>query len=221
MKQVNKVIKKIKRYNPKFNDELVKEAFQFAKLHHSEQVRASGEAFIEHPVNVALILVELEMDEATIVAALLHDILEDTDVTREQLEDVFGQEIAELIEGVTKLSQIQFKSRRDHQAENLRKMLLAMAKDLRVILIKLADRLHNMRTLKFLEEDRRQRIAQETREIYAPLAHRLGIFQLKWQLEDLAFETLEPKKYAQITKMIDQKRAQRERYIKNAIQLMS
>ena len=220
MKQINKLVKKIKKYNPKLNDELLREAYEFAKLHHSEQVRASGEAFIEHPLQVANILVDLKIDEATVVAALLHDILEDTDVTKEQLEDVFGAEIAGLIEGVTKLSQIQFKNRREQQAENLRKMFLAMAKDLRVVLIKLADRLHNMRTLEFLEADKRERIAIETREIYAPLAHRLGIFQLKWQLEDLAFEALEPKKYAQISKMIDQKRGERERYIKSAIQFI-
>lgn len=221
MENIKKLIKKVHTYNQDLNADLIKQAYEFAKLHHSEQFRASGEAFIQHPLEVALILAELEMDEATIVAALLHDILEDTDVSTKEVEAKFGTEIASLIEGVTKLSSIQFKNQRQHQAENLRKMFLAMAKDLRVVLIKLADRLHNMRTLEFLDADKRKRIALETREIYAPLAHRLGIFQLKWQLEDLAFETLEPKKYAQISNMIDQKRAQRERYVKNAIKVIN
>ncbi len=221
MKKINSLIEKIKEYNPKLDEALLVKAYEFAKLYHSEQFRASGEAFIEHPVQVAFILADLQMDEASIVAALLHDLLEDTDVELKQLDEHFGKEITSLIEGLTKLSKIQFKSQREHQAENLRKMFLAMAKDLRVVLIKLADRLHNMRTLRYLSDEKRQRIALETREIYAPLAHRLGVFQLKWQLEDLAFETLEPNKYAQISKMIDQKRAERERYIKQAIRFIS
>jgi len=217
MKNIETLIKQIKSYIPNLDEKLLIKAYDFAKLHHAEQYRASGEAFIEHPYKVASILAGLQMDEPTILAALLHDILEDTDVTLKTLEKTFGTEIAGLIDGVTKLSHIQFKSEKDHQAENLRKMFLAMARDLRVVVIKLADRLHNMRTLSFLDEEKRRRVAVETREIYAPLAHRLGIFQLKWQLEDLSFEALEPKKYAQISKMIDEKRTQRERYVKETI----
>ncbi len=221
MKKIQNLTKKVKSYNSKLDEELINNAYEFAKTYHGKQSRASGEAFIEHPLEVAFILAELEMDEATIVAALLHDILEDTDASLKQLERTFSPEIASMIDGVTKLSHIKFKTQKEHQAENLRKMFLAMARDLRVVLIKLADRLHNMRTVKYLSEDKRKRIAKETREIYAPLAHRLGIFQLKWQLEDLAFETLENKKYDQISKMVDQKRAERERYIKDAIRLIN
>lgn len=217
MNKINNLIKKIKSYNPKLNEGLIIKAYEFAREHHAAQTRASGEAFIEHPLEVANILATLEMDEPTIIAGLLHDILEDTDVSEKQVENNFGLGIASLIDGVTKLSNIQFKSEQEHQAENLRKMFLAMAKDLRVVVIKLADRLHNMRTLSYLDEAKRQRIALETREIYAPLAHRLGIFQLKWQLEDLSFEVLEPKKYAQISKMVSERRAEREGYIKDAI----
>ncbi|HEY7106889.1 MAG TPA: bifunctional (p)ppGpp synthetase/guanosine-3',5'-bis(diphosphate) 3'-pyrophosphohydrolase [Acidimicrobiia bacterium] len=181
---------------------LIEHAFDIAKLAHSEQVRRSGEPYITHPLGVALILADLGLDDVTIAAALLHDAVEDTSVTVEQIEAELGADVAAIVDGVTKLDRLQFDSKEEQQAATLRKMLVAMAKDIRVLLIKLADRLHNMRTLASLPEFKQRRIAQETLDIYAPLAHRLGIADVKWQLEDLAFATLYPERYAEIEQMV-------------------
>jgi len=181
---------------------LIERAFELARDAHAEQVRRSGEPYITHPLGVALILADLGLDDVTIAAALLHDAVEDTSVTVEQIERELGGEVAAIVDGVTKLDRLQFDSKEAQQAATLRKMLVAMAKDIRVLLIKLADRLHNMRTLASLPEFKQRRIAQETLDIYAPLAHRLGIADMKWQLEDLAFATLYPQRYAEIEQMV-------------------
>ncbi len=185
-------------------------AIEFARKAHAGQKRASGAPYVEHPLAVASILADLRMDVPTIVAALLHDVVEDTAVTLEDISEQFGEEVAQLVDGVTKLDRLEVRTREEEQAENLRKMLLAMAKDIRVILIKLADRLHNMRTLKHLTADRVQRIARETMEIYAPLAHRLGIFRIKWELEDLAFQHLQPEAFQTVKELVAKKRLERE-----------
>ncbi|KPA17013.1 GTP pyrophosphokinase, partial [Candidatus Magnetomorum sp. HK-1] len=177
------------------NISLVTDAYYFAKKIHHGQKRRSGSPYISHPVSVAEILTTLEVDETTIAAGLLHDTLEDSNITRQDLVIRFGETITHLIEGVTKLGQITLASKEELQAENFRKMFLAMATDIRVIVIKLVDRLHNMRTLKYLPYHKIQRIALETSEIYAPLAHRLGMSQIKWELEDLCFRYLNPEEY--------------------------
>ena len=195
-------------------------AFQFADKAHAGQKRKSGEPFVAHPVEVAIILAGLHMDVETIVAALLHDTIEDTEVTAEVVTEQFGPEVAELVEGVTKVSRIEVESLTDEQTATLRKMLVAMNKDIRVIVIKLADRLHNMRTLGSLREDRRIFKSRETLEIYAPIAHRLGISSIKWELEDLAFMYLEPNKYKQVSRMVIESRAEREAYLDQVIDLL-
>ena len=173
------------------------------------QLRKSGEPYIIHPVQVAYTLAELELDEATICAALLHDVVEDTEVTQEDLTKEFGKEIAEMVDGVTKLGKLGYTSIQEQQVENYRKMFLAMGKDIRVILIKLADRLHNMRTLKYLSRERQIANAKETMDLYAPLANRLGVYSLKWELEDLAFKYLYPEDFREIVEGIDRKREER------------
>jgi GTP pyrophosphokinase len=200
--------------------ELLRHAFSLASQAHARQTRASGEPYIQHCLAAAQMLAELRLDTDTLAAALLHDTLEDTNVTYEELEVEFGEQIANLVDGVTKLGQIDQLSgmserniEEDTQAESLRKMFLAMVDDVRVVLIKLADRLHNMRTLGSLPEHKRKRIARETMEIFAPLANRLGIWQIKWELEDLSFRHLEPETYKEIAKLIDERRLDRERYI--------
>ena len=195
-------------------------AFAFADEAHAGQKRKSGEPFIAHPVEVAIILGGLHMDVETICAALLHDTVEDTDVTREDVVELFGEDVAQLVEGVTKITQIEVGTLTDEQAATIRKMLVAMNKDIRVIVIKLADRLHNMRTLGSLREDRRIYKSRETLEIYAPIAHRLGISSIKWELEDLAFFYLEPMKYKQVANMITGSRAERETYLAEVIDVL-
>lgn len=214
------LIAEIKKYNPDFDIVLLRKTYDFAAKAHEGQQRISGEAFINHPLNVANGLAKLELDVVTISAGLLHDVVEDTDIPLEAIEESFGSEIALLVDGVTKLSRIEYKNKMEQQVDNLRKMFLAMAKDIRVILIKLADRLHNMRTLKYMNETKQKEIAFETMEIFAPLAHRLGIYKLKWELEDLAFRYLEPEKYYQLVEGIAKKRAEREEYIKNVITVL-
>lgn len=196
---------------------LVEKAYSFAEEAHRGQLRNSGEEYIQHPLEVAKILSELEMDEATIAAGFLHDVVEDTKYTVEDIEKEFGSQVALLVDGVTKLGRIEYKSKEELQVENLRKMFLAMAKDIRVILIKLADRLHNMRTLKFHSEKKQKEIALETLEIFAPLANRLGIFRIKWELEDLSFRYLKPQEYYDLSEGIALKRAEREVQINEVI----
>jgi guanosine-3',5'-bis(diphosphate) 3'-pyrophosphohydrolase len=206
----------VAEYNPDVDRELLERAFVFASERHEGQQRRSGEDFILHPLGVARILAELGRDDATLAAALAHDVVEDTQATVEEVRAEFGEEVANLVEGVTKLTRIQFQSREQAQAENYRKMVMAMAEDYRVILIKLADRLHNMRTIEYLGKQKQLQKARETLEVYAPLAHRLGIHTIKWELEDLAFQTLHPRKYSEIESMVNQRRADREKFVQNA-----
>lgn len=204
------LIERVRTHHPTMDLKLVERAYRFSEAAHRGQYRDSGDLFFQHPYEVARILADLELDAATVSAGLLHDVLEDTHVTREELEAEFGPEIVRLVDGVTKLSRIPFRTQEEHQAESLRKMFLAMADDLRVILIKLVDRLHNMRTLAHLPGDRQRKIAAETLEIYAPLAHRLGVWALKWEMEDLAFRYIEPAAYAELAATIAARRRERE-----------
>src|SRR5215475_4901701 len=192
---------------------MIEHAYEIARHAHREQVRRSGEPYITHPVGVALVLADLGLDDVTIAAALLHDAVEDTSVTQADIEEELGADVATIVDGVTKLDRLQFDSKEAQQAATLRKMLVAMAKDIRVLLIKLADRLHNMRTISSLPEAKQRRIAQETLDVYAPLAHRLGIAGVKWQLEDLSFQVLHPKRYAEIEQMVTARAPEREEYL--------
>jgi GTP diphosphokinase / guanosine-3',5'-bis(diphosphate) 3'-diphosphatase len=201
--------------------ELVTRAFRYAAAAHEGQQRRSGSPFIEHPVGVARICAQLRLDEQTIAAALLHDVVEDTETEIEEVRAEFGDEISKLVEGVTKLTRIQFQSREQAEAENYRKMVVAMSEDVRVILIKLADRLHNMRTIEYLGKQKQIQKAKETLEVYAPLAHRLGIHALKWELEDLAFQTLHPRKYEEIRTMVAERRADREAHVAEAADVLT
>ena len=195
----------------------IREAFEVAREAHSEQVRRSGEPYIAHPLGVALILAELGLDDVTIIGALLHDAVEDTTLTLADLETRFGTEVAAIVDGVTKLDRLHFDSQEAQQAATLRKMLVAMASDIRVLLIKLADRLHNLRTIASLPEAKQRRIAQETLDVYAPLAHRLGIADVKWQLEDLAFAVLHPKRYAEIEQMVASRAPERDQHLQQVV----
>ena len=212
-KTIEDVIKVAKEKNKKTDTKLIMRAYEYAKKHHGDQKRKSGEPYIIHPLQVAYILAGLELDAETISAALLHDVVEDTDVTHEDLVKDFGNTIAEMVEGVTKLGKLNYTTKEEQQVEDYRKMFLAMGKDIRVILIKLADRLHNMRTLKYLSRDRQIANAKETMDLYAPLANRLGIYSLKWELEDLAFKYLYPEEYHEIVKGLDKKRDERLAFI--------
>src|SRR5437588_1110320 len=210
---IDALVRTIKDYNPKADLKEVQRAFGFAEESHRGQKRASGEDFIEHPLGVAQILVELGMDTTTLVAALLHDVVEDTDLSIEQIEGEFGPQVAQLVDGVTKLDRITFRSREAEQAENVRKMMVAMARDIRVLLIKLADRLHNMRTLGSMPSNKQRQKATETLEIYAPLAHRLGVDRLKWELEDLSFATMYPKRHKEIASLVESREGERQEYL--------
>lgn len=207
-------------YLPQDDMDRLDKAYLFARKAHNGQYRKTGEPYIIHPVEVAIILSELHMDLQVLTAALLHDVVEDCDVTKEEVADLFSETVAELVDGVTKITRIEVETLTDTQVATIRKMLVAMSNDIRVIVIKLADRLHNMRTLQGLKEDRRIFKSKETMEIYAPLANRLGMNSIKWELEDLAFHYLEPDKYARVSKMVNETREAREAYIDNAIALL-
>lgn len=214
---LQELLSRVRKYMPDADTDLITKAYYFCKECHEGQYRNSGEKYYVHPVNVALILTDLNMDDITITAALLHDVLEDTDVTYDTLVSEFGEEVANLVDGVTKLKKLKYKSKQENQAENLRKMVLAMAKDIRVVIIKLADRLHNMRTLEYMTEEKKKEKAIETLEIYAPLAHRLGISKIKWELEDLSLRYLDPRGYYDLVEKVNKRRKEREEYIQRII----
>lgn len=211
--KIQDIIAKRKEHSRRVDTKLIMKAYNLANEKHKEQKRGSGEPYIIHPLNVAYILADIGLDDSTICAALLHDVVEDTDVTDAGLRREFSDEIADMVAGVTKLSKIQFATVEEQQVEDYRKMFLAMGKDIRVILIKLADRLHNMRTLKYLKRERQIANAKETRDLYAPLANRLGIYSLKWELEDLSFKYLEPEEYHELVEGINKKREERTKFI--------
>jgi len=213
---IDELIAEVAEYNPEVDRELLARAFRFAAKAHEGQQRRSGEEFIHHPYAVARICAELRQPDETIAAALLHDVVEDTEATLDEVKAEFGEDIAQLVDGVTKLTRVQFQSREQAEAENYRKMILAMAQDPGVILIKLADRLHNLRTIEYLGKQKQVQKAREALEVYAPLAHRLGIHTMKWQLEDLAFETLHPRKYTEIKAMVSERRGDREEHVREA-----
>jgi GTP diphosphokinase / guanosine-3',5'-bis(diphosphate) 3'-diphosphatase len=213
---VDELLEEVAAYNPEVDRELLTRAFRFAAGAHEGQQRRSGEEFIHHPWGVAKICAQLRLDEQTIAAALLHDVVEDTPTELDEVRGEFGEEIARLVDGVTKLTRVQFQSREQAEVENYRKMVVAMAEDERVILIKLADRLHNLRQIEYLGKQKQLQKARETLEVYAPLAHRLGIHALKWELEDLAFATLHPRKYEEIKTMVAERRTDREEHVREA-----
>lgn len=215
------LIKKVCSYNPDANIELLKKAYKFSSEAHSSQKRIEGSPYIEHPLAVASILADMKMDTATIAAGLLHDTIEDTGKTKREIKELFGEEIAFLVESVTKLSKIVFRTKEEAQAENFRKMLLAMSEDVRVMLIKFADRLHNMYTLKYLPEPKQQRIASETLEIYAPIANRLGIGWLKTEFEDLSFKFLMPKLYSELVRKVAKRKEEQEGYLNKLISIVN
>ena len=218
---IEKLIDKIKSVNPDANTELVEKAYEYAKEMHGDQKRESGEPYISHPLEVAYILADMQLDSEAIAAGLLHDVIEDTKSDYSEVAARFGDNVAMLVEGVTKLDKIQFTNKEEQQIENIRKMLLAMAKDIRVILIKLADRLHNMRTLKNVSPEKQRLKARETLEVYAPLAHRLGISTIKSELEDLALRHLDSVAYYEIAESIKKKKSEREQYISDIIKTIS
>jgi len=226
---IKPLLDKVKEYLPEDKIALVEDAFLFALKAHGNQLRLSGDPFISHPVETAMIVADLQLDETSVAAALLHDVPEDCGIPFSEIESRFGPEVKKLVEGVTRLDKISSQvqgtglkkiAESEAQVESLRKMFVAMAEDIRVVLIKLADRLHNMRTLKALSPEKQHRIARETMDIYAPLAHRLGIWQLRWELEDLAFRYLQPNEYRQIARLIAARRATRERYIEKVSQIL-
>ena len=214
---IAELISKVQTYDPSLDGSWLMRVYELADRAHDGQHRASGESYIEHPLAVAAILADLQMDRQTIAAALLHDVVEDTTITSEQVAAEFGDEIAALVEGVTKLTRIPYQCKEDAQVENLRKMFMAMAKDIRVIIIKLADRLHNMRTLGSLREEKQRAIARETLDIYSPIAHRLGIWRVKWEIEDLCLRYLEPAAYQDIVDRVNKTRSNREEDVREAI----
>jgi GTP pyrophosphokinase len=221
MLRFNDIADRMLEYDPHVDLERLQRAYVFTAKVHDGQERLSGEPYLIHPLEVAGILLDLHVDEDTIIAGLLHDTLEDTLTTREEIERLFGDRVAFLVEGLTKIARIEFRSAREQQAENFRKMLIAMSEDIRILMIKLADRLHNMRTIEHMKEESRRRIAQETMDIYVPLAHRLGVYWMKQELEDLAFRTLEPEVAAELEAQLLVSREEREVYIEDVIGIIS
>lgn len=217
----NRLVKKIKSYNTHVDENLVQKAYLISKKYHHDQYRKSGEPFIVHPLEVADILADIEMDQTSIIAAILHDLVEDTEFSLERVKKEFGKETANIIDGVTKLDKIIFHSKEEQQVENLRKMIIAMSEDIRIILVKLADRLHNMRTLSPFSKEKKRLKSMETLQIYAPIAHRLGIFQVKSELEDLSFKYLYPKQYVKIKNMVKEKISERKGLIDEAIEILN
>ena len=220
MTELSTLIEEIPKYQPGADLDLLQRAYRFSEVSHQGQQRASGEPYLSHPLEVAHLLVGFKMDVTTVTAGLLHDVLEDTPATKGDLEREFGKEIADLVDGVTKLGKLAFSSREERQAENFRKMLVAMARDLRVLMIKLADRLHNMRTLDYLPAEKSRKVAQETLDIYAPLAHRLGMAKVKAELEDLALRSLQPEDYVDLQRRVVKRRLEREADINHAIAIL-
>ncbi len=214
------LVGKIKTYNPNVDVKILDKAYKTAKKYHGDQLRKSGEPFIVHPLRVGIILADIELDQTSIAAAILHDVVEDTEYNLEKVTSEFGNSIARIINGVTKLDKLVFNTKEEQQVSNIRKMIIAMSEDVRIIIVKLADRLHNMRTLSPLNKEKRKKIANETLEVYAPIAHRLGIYQIKSELEDLSFQFLQKKEYQKIKEMIDEKLKERKILVDEAIVLV-
>jgi GTP pyrophosphokinase len=207
------LLRKVRSYRESEDLSLIKKAYEFSLQHHKGTARESGEPYLAHPLQVATLLAEMRLDTTAIAAGLLHDVVEDTSVTVDEIKTEFGEQVAHIVEGVTKISKIEFASSEEAQAENVRKMVLAMMDDIRVVLIKLADRLHNMRTLKFLSPERQQKIARETLDIYAPIAHRLGMGKIRGELEDLAFQYVDPISYDQVKDAVELRRKEGEAFL--------
>src|SRR2546426_8532923 len=210
MIRIEEIVENVASNHPQADLDLLRRAYLFSAREHKGQKRASGESYLVHPLEVANILADMRLDEVSVATGLLHDVVEDTLVEPEVIRESFGDEIAHLVDGLTKIAQISNQSREEQQAENVRKMLLAMVDDVRVVLVKLADRLHNMRTLEYLSAEKRRRIAQETMDIYAPIAHRLGMGKLRGELEELAFQNLHPEDYRELTAQLEKRRAANE-----------
>ena len=210
-----KLIEKMKFYNQPVNSNRIEQAYLLAKKAHDTQLRKDGSPFVTHPLAVAEITAEMGLDEDSIISAILHDVIEDSDITYEQIAHMFGAAVADMVDGVTKLTRVSYVSKEEQQVENLRKMFLAMSKDIRVLLIKIADRLHNMRTIEYQSEQKRREKALETMEIYAPLAHRLGMQKMKWELEDLSLEYLDPVGYNEITEGLVKRTEEREQFLED------
>ena len=217
---VEALIREVQEHHPDADGQAIRQAYRFAEERHSGQERHSGDPYITHPLGVARIVAGLGLDVDTIQAALLHDVVEDTGATLQDVEEEFGPQVAAMVDGVTKLTRIHFESQEERQAENYRKLIISMSSDIRVLLVKLSDRLHNMRTLSYMSKSKQMQKARETLEVYAPLAHRLGIHSLKWELEDLSFAALHPKRYAEIQQMVNQRRGDREAYVHDAGQIL-
>src|SRR6516165_1221585 len=213
MIRLEDILAKVEKHHPGDNLDLIRRAYIFSAKEHKGQVRASGEPYLTHPLEVANILAEMKMDAVTVSVGLLHDVVEDTLTTLEKIEELFGPEVAHIVDGVTKISQIPFTSKEEKQAENFRKMLLAMTDDIRVIMVKFADRLHNMRTLEYLPGERREAIARETMDIYGPLANRLGMGKIRGELEDLAFSYLDPRSHEELKVQVERKRRKHEAFL--------
>src|SRR5580658_9925981 len=221
MLQAEQLIDRVRAYQPSVDSELIQKAYDYSFKMHAGQTRKSGQPYVVHPVSVAGIIADLRLDAASVCAGLLHDVVEDTLATSDDITKEFGVEVAELVDGVTKLSQINFTSKEDRQAENFRKMVVAMARDIRVLLIKLCDRLDNMRTLTHMKPEAQERIARETLEIYAPLSNRLGIQSFKSELEDLSFRYIEPVAYADLAAAVFKNKRERDKYISEVCKTLS